>query len=596
MKKRLLALLFALLLSVVLLASCESGVAEETVAPSADTTAAETQPAVDGVVLFSPGVCEYRIVYPSDETDAEFNAARKLQSLIEEKCGVKIEMIRSTQACGEKYDPTVKEIVLSYVDMEEFHVAVSELEAFNTYIIRALGNKIIVTGNEREGFVTAFEKFVEYIVNNDEDGKVVLSGDFFLSGKAGNKDAKAFYEVPAYPGGMVEDFALLGNNYTQATIYKTDAEMYEYYSHRLEAYGYTLYSENEISGNLYSTYTKEEEMVYYYYCPNTGETRIIVAEDVNLPSLEEVKYTAICEPAFISLKSLDDTGAVSGDSQGCIIRFADGTFLVYDGGNKNSYQAKQIYEALATYAPDSKNIVIRAWMFSHYHGDHTGAFQTFVSTYKNSPYLTIESFIYNFCNTAEQTQTFSNGQMVNTDSAVKTMGADIPVYKCLTGQIYRFPGMDMEVLATMSDFIPQIIGYEAADADLSKGDGNTMTVVTRLLTPEGNTCMLTGDATNIVLDCMVDRYGDAYLDSDIVTTPHHAHNRDSYRARNATIKFYNAVKPNILVVTSPNMKKFTPTSSYPYEVNVYVIKAFNPTIYKMDKISLISLSTLKEIK
>ena len=176
------------------------------------------------------------------------------------------------------------------------------------------------------------------------------------------------------------------------------------------------------------------------------------------------------------------------------------------------------------------------------------------------------------------------------------MGADIPVYKCLTGQVYRFPGMDMEVLATMSDFIPQIIGYEAADADLSKGDGNTMTVVTRLLTPEGNTCMLTGDATNIVLDCMVDRYGDAYLDSDIVTTPHHAHNRDSYRARNATIKFYNAVKPNILVVTSPNMKKFTPTSSYPYEVNVYVIKAFNPTIYKMDKISLISLSTLKEIK
>ncbi len=596
MKKRIFTLLFTLLLSVVLLASCGSDIPEETTAPIPDTTAEETQPIDDGIVLFAPGVCEYRIVYPSDDTDAEFTAARKLQTLIQEKCGVKVEIVRSTQACGEKYDPNVKEIVLSYVDMEEFHVAVGELEMFNTYIIRALGNKIIVTGNEREGFVPAFEKFVEYIVNNDEDGKIVLPGDFFLSGKAGNKDAKAFYEVPAYPGGMIEDFALLGNNYTQATIYKTDAEMYEYYSLRLEAYGYALYSENEIAGNLYSTYTKEDEMVYYYYCPNTGETRVIVAEDVALPSLDEVKYTAVCEPAFISLKSLDDTGAVSGDSQGCIIRFADGTFMVYDGGNKNSHQAKQIYETLVKYAPDSKNIVIRAWVFSHFHGDHTGAFQSFVSLYKSNPYLTIESFIYNFCNTEEQTQTISAGQMTNTDNAVKTMGSDIPVYKCLTGQIYRFPGMDMEILACMSDFIPLVIGFERADAEKDAGDGNSMSTVVRLTTPEGNTCMLTGDATNIVLDDMVDRYGDDYLDSDIVTTPHHAHNRESYRARNATIKFYNAAKPEILVVTSPNMNKFTPTSKYPYEVNVYVIKTFDPEIYMMDKISLISLSTLKEIK
>ena len=393
MKKRIFTLLFTLLLSIVLLASCGSDIPEETTAPIPDTTVEETQPFDDGTVLFAPGVCEYRIVYPSDDTDAEFTAARKLQSLIEEKCGVKIEIVRSTQACGEKYDSSVKEIVLSYVDMEEFHVAVGELEMFNTYIIRALGNKIIVTGNEREGFEPAFEKFVEYIVNNDEDGKVVLSGDFYLSGKAGNKDAKAFYEVPAYTGGMIEDFALLGNNYTQATIYKTDAEMYEYYSLRLEAYGYALYSENEIAGNLYSTYTKEEEMVYYYYCPNTGETRVIVAEEVALPSLEEVKYTAVCEPAFISLKSLNENGEVSGDSQGCIIRFADGTFMIYDGGNKNNHQAKQIYETLVKYALDSKNIVIRAWVFSHFHGDHTGAFQSFVSLYKNSPYLTIDSFI-----------------------------------------------------------------------------------------------------------------------------------------------------------------------------------------------------------
>ena len=95
---------------------------------------------------------------------------------------------------------------------------------------------------------------------------------------------------------------------------------------------------------------------------------------------------------------------------------------------------------------------------------------------------------------------------------------------------------------------------------------------------------------------MVDRYGAEYLDSDIVTTPHHAHNRDSYRARNATIKFYDAVKPEILVVTSTTMSKFSPTSKYAYEVNVHVLKTYDPEIYLMSSVRLISLSTLKEIK
>lgn len=594
-KYRILIFLLAVLFSLTLFTSCgidgEDTASDSTTAiiPE-ETTAEETEN-----ILFSQGICNYRIVYPADDTDAEFNAARKLQSILEEKSGVKPEMARSSSVGGENADPEAFEILLSFVDFDEFDDAIASV-GYNYYVVASIGNKIVVTGHEREGFEKAFEAFTAYIEENTVDGKLVIPNDLFLSDKAGNKDCKAFYEIPGYPGGMIEDFSLLGDNYTQVTIYDTDTEMYDAYATRLEADGYTLYSENEIDGNLYSTYTKGEAMLYYYYCPNSGDARVIIAEDVPLPSLEAPAYTKVCEPAYIALAIYDENGKISGDAQGAIIRFEDGSFMVYDGGNKNTYQAKHIYETLAKYAPDSKNIVVRAWMFSHFHGDHTGAFQKFASLYKNSKYLTVESFIYNFCNTAEQTQTISAGQMTNTDSSVKLMGADIPVYKCLTGQIYRFPGMDMEILATMSDFIPQVIGYEAADADLDKGDGNTMTVVSRLITSEGKTCMLTGDATNIVLDGMVDRYSKAYLETDIVTTPHHAHNRNSYRARNATIKFYSAVKPKILVVTSSNYNKFIPNSKYAYEVNVFVINTYNPEIYLMDKVSLISMSTLKEIK
>ena len=72
MKKRALLFIFALLFCIVL-SSC-NGTAEETTAPITEAIVEETQPYVDGIVLFAPGVCEYRIVYPSDDTDEEFNA------------------------------------------------------------------------------------------------------------------------------------------------------------------------------------------------------------------------------------------------------------------------------------------------------------------------------------------------------------------------------------------------------------------------------------------------------------------------------------------------------------------------------------------
>ncbi len=594
MKKRIFYLIFTLLLCLTLLASCNSGIAEETSSVIPDTTAEETQLISDDIVLFAPGVCEYRIVYPSDDTDEEFAAARQLQALIEEKCGVKPEIVRSKTVGGDKADSNAKEILLSFVDFEEFDIAIAGTP-YNVAICQAVGNKIVVTGHEREGFKDAFENFLHWIEKRTKDGKCVLPLEFRSTCESSNKAYREFKDIPGYPGGKIEDVSSLGDRYYQVTIYDTDKDMYDDYEKVVAVEGYSLYSENEIAGNFYSTYTREDEMLYYYYCENSGETRVIIAEDVLLPSLDKVEYKKICEPAYIVLSTYNDEGKVSGDAQGCIIRFEDGTFMVYDGGNKNTHQAKHIYDTLVKYAPDEKNIVIRAWVFSHFHSDHTGAFQNYVARYKNLKTVKIESFIYNFCNTTKQTQCISPGQMTNTENAIDNLGGDIPVYKCLTGQIYRFPGMDLEILACMSDFIPLVIGFERADAEKDAGDGNSMSTVVRLITPEGNTCMLTGDSTNIVLDDMVDRYGTEYLDSDIVTTPHHAHNRDSYRARNATIKFYDAVKPEILVVTSTNMNKFTPTNSYPYEVNVHVLKTYDPEIYLMNEVRLISLTTLKEI-
>lgn len=598
--KRFLYLIIALSIIIfsIIFSSCTEEIPVDT-SSIPDTTVSESQPVDEDIIVFAPGVCEYRIVYPSDDTDDEFKAARDLQALIEKESGVKPEIVRSHSVGGDKADANAKEILLSFVDFEEFDVAISSIP-YGAGVACAVGNKIVVTGHEREGFMDAFESFTKCIEESVVDGKCVLPADFWSTCESSGNSYFNFKNVPGYPGGKIEDFSNLDNRHYQVTIYDTDADMYEAYEKVLEDDGYSFYSENVIAGNTYSTYTKGKEMIYYYYCPVSNETRVIMAENAKLPALEAPEYKKICDPAYVSIAIYDENGKVSGDAQGAIIRLEDGTFLVYDGGNNNSYQAKQIYDVLRDLAPDKDHVTVRAWIFSHYHGDHTGTFMRFAGTYPKTGVVNVESFIYNFCNTKEQTQCLgSSSAFTKIPELIRSGWGDVPIYKCLTGQVYHFPGMDMEILATMSDFIPRVIGFETSDADKAQGDGNSMSIVVRLnILETSTTCMLTGDATNIVLDDMVKRYGNTpeYLDSDIVTTPHHAHNRDSYRARNATKKFYDAVKPDILVVTCSTMSKFAPTSKYPYEVNVYLLKTYDPEIYLMNQLRLINMATLKEIK
>jgi len=208
-----------------------------------------------------------------------------------------------------------------------------------------------------------------------------------------------------------------------------------------------------------------------------------------------------------------------------------------------------------------------------------------------APMILRISFIMNFCFTPEQTATLSNvTNFTKVPQTISTVYPDALVYKCLTGQVYHFAGLDMEVLVTMSDFIPLVIGYEAEDAKLDDGDGNNQSIVVRFRSPSGNRLMITGDATNILLDDMADRYGSEYLRTEIVTSPHHAYNSDVYKKRNATDKFYDAVQPKILIVTSTHNYNFNKDNN---PVNVRMVKLYHPARFNLDKVRSISFADLK---
>lgn len=60
-----------------------------------------------------------------------------------------------------------------------------------------------------------------------------------------------------------------------------------------------------------------------------------------------------------------------------VIRLADGTFIVVDGGYATNREADGLYELLMANTADGKQPVISAWFITHLHYDHYGCLKKF---------------------------------------------------------------------------------------------------------------------------------------------------------------------------------------------------------------------------
>ena len=437
----------------------------------------------------------------------------------------------------------------------------------------------------------------------------------------------------------------LGDGHSQVTVSGTTEAMFQNYLEVLEEAGFAEYATNSITNtdgdadlvNRFATYTKTEGtdqiMVHVYFTESSGDTRVIAAKNVNLPSTTIPTYTKVTDAVYVALADLDEDGTLadevslenpayteSSGSLAGIVRLEDGSFIVYDGGNSYSVNAEMIYQTLKSLAAsdsdpnNDNNIVIRAWILSHHHADHVGGFYQFAIRYNRGDYgndinVTLESVIYNIVDTEEQTEFLSAAESefhriyvgigLETNDSGQTGFAGVPVYKALTGQVFHFPGMDMEILSTMTDFVPTVIGYEnqlAQDAVAKgeKGDGNTMSMVVRLKPTNGSgkTVMLTGDATAILLDKMCERFGTEYLTSYIVTMPHHGITGDTYRRHNATAFLYETVAPTYALLPQASRVRLAAQGSLSNQINVDLMNTIGADhILDAASVHMIDLST-----
>lgn len=579
MKISLLIFIILMLMLSFLLFGCDNKGNPAATDPLSGETTAETQGEKRDALVFSDGKLHYSLVRPEKSSQIETDQFRTLRDKLTSLSGGTPILTTDEEYAGHKYSADELEILMGQVWYPECQTLLSEI-AYNEYAIGVVGNKLVITAWADTALPSAVSAFISYAEKNTVNGILALPSDFRLVKTLSAPLLKPLAGVPAFPGGDVLAISDCADGFTQITINETTEAMFTDYLTILDGAGYTLYDENEMAENQFVTYTKSTQTIYAYYIPYSKTTRIITSVGALLPGTEKPVYTKVREASF-TLFGLEIGGEAGG--LGCMMQLEDGSFVIIDGGNNTSSEATQIYNKMTELAPDPSNIIIRAWIITHAHGDHYGAFYRFASSYGTSSKIKIESFIFNFCDTVEQTKYMSDG----TASCTKvrnTMRGTYPkakIYKSLTGQVFHFAGVDMEILNCMSDFLPGVIGLERSDADLTKADGNIQSIVVRFITTakESQSVMVTGDVSKVSVDEMCRRFGD-YLKSDMMTVPHHGWNEDRYRARNGTIEFYTFVDPTVVlwpdgVAAQAKKLLWNGVSGGDWEANYYLLNSLH---------------------
>ena len=341
------------------------------------------------------------------------------------------------------------------------------------------------------------------------------------------------------------------DGYRMALIENVKEQEFLAYCRALACDGHTLYADNEINGNLFRTwYTGSGEMLHCYWIRHSGEARIIVAQDANLP-IQSTGTADVCTPLLHQLEALNPKKADGG--MGYIIRLADGRFLIVDGGYNSSDNVEAIYTFLKENAPEPEHVVIAAWYISHAHIDHGGAFLGFAEAYSSDSTIILESILFNACDTPEQMR-YCTSITEQIESVCQDYYRSVPKYKPLTGQIYRFSTAIMEILYTMSDFLPNTIRQESdvAIRGEKNGDYNVESMVCIVDVDGrsgrgGRVCFL-ADATTEACNEISSRYGE-YLKSDFVQVGHHGiapiPGAENCRRHDATIEIYGYIAADI---------------------------------------------------
>ena len=486
--------------------SCSHGVQEDTNADNTTEADDGTAKRVDKVNILLDGAYA-DIVFAIDANVALKNATKDFAKSYASVVGAN----DVTPQKSGVYDADKPEILVGKVKYPECEEIYSTLK-YSEVKICVVGNKLVVAGYDSETMADALAELVKKLKENvDSDGNIILGADFSIE----KTFVASLSAVPVFDG-VKPNFIDTGDDCYMVNFGTVQRDKFEAYCETMDDNGLTLYSEKNIEGNMYKTYINDSYVVTAIYTKHNNKVKVL-SEPLSKTALptkaEDNVYTPVADcTTTITQVGLFDGNANSTYNGMCyVIRLADGSFIVVDGGFDRTGYPERIYNVLKKQAPNPDKIVIAAWIITHAHDDHVDVFESFFKSYGDK--LTVERFICNFPAIEQLKDNWANEREGN-ENYVKMMREflytsfpNVPIVKAHPGQEFNLRNAKINILYTVDVY------------DKKLDDFNNTSVVFKL-EAEGKSMLFLGDYDDKG-DIMSKLYTAETLKSDLMQVAHH---------------------------------------------------------------------------
>ena len=285
-----------------------------------------------------------------------------------------------------------------------------------------------------------------------------------------------------------------------------------------------LLQEHAIDQNATVSFLSDEAHICVTYTAKGGILRVMRdSTKVFAPLPLQPQPTKQTVAPMLGITPLDHTHRelTDGNGMGYLLILPDGRYLVYDGGYR--VDAPALYRFLKEHNKREGEVpVIAAWIFTHSHADHYGAFRALAENYAEQ--LVIEAAIFN----PILPEMLPRGNGYNPYLAEELQCdlarfGDVKCYRPHTGQVLYFGETPLEILYTHEHYLPGTMPFM-----------NDSSIVSRI-TLCGQTILFTADCERTTTDLLCDLYSTA-LQSDILQVNHHGYS-------GGTTEFYQKVAP-----------------------------------------------------
>ncbi|MBQ8818873.1 MAG: MBL fold metallo-hydrolase [Clostridia bacterium] len=485
------------------------------------------------------------------------------------------------------YDAEKAEILVGKVGYPESEEVYNTLK-YNEVKICVVGNKLVVAGYDSKAMSEALTELTKKLgEKKDSSGNISLGADFIIE----RMFATPLSVLPVLEG-LDPTYVDTGDDCHMLNLGSVGKDVFTAYCNDIAAEGFTLYAEKDIEGNIYKTYANDKHVVTAIYTQYNGIAKVL-AEPLSATALptkvENNTYTPIdgCETTITQVGLLQEGNLARTYNGMCyIIRLADGSFIVVDGGFGLDGYDERIYNILKKQAPDKNNIVIAAWIITHAHDDHVDVFESFFESFADK--VTIEKFICNLPSAEQLVDNWANEKdgniryTENTRKFLDTSYPNIPKIKAHPGQEFHIRNAKINILFTLDVYDKKLDDYN-----------NSSVVFT--LEAEGKKMIFLGDHDDKG-DTISRMYGASTLKSDIVQVAHHGLPENSSNAICKIIDPEYAFWPVGAKVVKGDVVLFEVEANkyivalgedkiFIAEDNVYVFKLKDSTVMKYDSVS-----------